>query len=56
MGRHRGASEPGYATSIRLPEEISSVVVGTPANFMAEHSDGDPKLVFLKTHHRKTSG
>jgi hypothetical protein len=39
---------PGYATSIRLPEEISSVVVGNPANFKAEHSEAEPKLVFLK--------
>jgi hypothetical protein len=39
---------PGYATSIRLPEEISSVVVGNPANFKAEHSDLEPRLVFLK--------
>ncbi|MGC2743712.1 MAG: hypothetical protein WA672_11020 [Candidatus Angelobacter sp.] len=39
---------PGYATSIRLPEEISSVVVGNPANFKAEHSDSEPTLVFLK--------
>ena len=39
---------PGYATSIRLPEEVSSVVVGNPANFKAEHSDSEPRLVFLK--------
>jgi hypothetical protein len=39
---------PGYATSIRLPEEIRSVVVGNPANFKAEHSDSEPRLVFLK--------
>jgi hypothetical protein len=39
---------PGYATSVRLPEEISSVVIGNPASFKAEHSDSEPKLVFLK--------
>ncbi len=39
---------PGYATSVKLPEEISSVVVGNPASFKAEHSDAEPKLVFLK--------
>jgi hypothetical protein len=39
---------PGYATSIRLHEEISSVVVGNPATFKAEHSDSEPRLVFLK--------
>jgi hypothetical protein len=39
---------PGYTTSIKLPEEISSVVVGDPASFKAEHSDAEPRLVFLK--------
>jgi hypothetical protein len=39
---------PGYTTSIKLPEEISSVVVGNPAGFKAEHSDAEPRLVFLK--------
>jgi hypothetical protein len=39
---------PGYTTSVKLPEEISSVVVGDPASFKAEHSDAEPRLVFLK--------
>lgn len=39
---------PGYATSVRLPEEISSVVVGNPASFKAEHSEAEARLVFLK--------
>jgi hypothetical protein len=39
---------PGYTTSVRLPEEISSVVIGNPANFRAEHSEAEPRLVFLK--------
>lgn len=39
---------PGYATAIRLPEEISSVVIGNPASFKAEHSNSEPRLVFLK--------
>lgn len=38
----------GYATSVRLPEEISSVVIGNPAGFKAEHSEAEPRLVFLK--------
>ena len=33
---------PGYATSVRLPEEISSVVIGNPASFKAEHSEACP--------------
>ena len=39
---------PGYATSVRLPEEISSVVIGNPASFKAEHSDAEARLVFFK--------
>ena len=38
----------GYATSVKVPEEISSVVIGNPASFKAEHSDAEPQLVFLK--------
>ena len=39
---------PGYTTSVKLPEAVSSVVVGDPASFKAEHSDSEPRLVFLK--------
>jgi hypothetical protein len=42
---HLGA---GYTTSVRLPEEISSVVLGNPSTFKAEHSEAEPGLVFLK--------
>lgn len=39
---------PGYTTTVKLPEEISSIVVGDPASFKAEHSQAEPRLVFLK--------
>jgi hypothetical protein len=39
---------PGYVSSIRLPEEVSSVAVGDPKGFTAEHSEAEPRLVFLK--------
>jgi hypothetical protein len=39
---------PGYATSVRIPEEISSVVIGNPASFKAEHSEAEARLVFFK--------
>ncbi len=39
---------PGYATSLRMPEEISSVVIGNPSDFKAEHSESEPSLVFIK--------
>jgi hypothetical protein len=38
----------GYVSSVRLPEEVSSVVLGDPAAFKAEHSDAEPQLVFFK--------
>jgi hypothetical protein len=36
------------ATAIRLPEAVSSVVVGDPARFKVEHSEKEPRLVFVK--------
>lgn len=39
---------PGYTTSVRAPEEVNSVVVGNPAQFRAEHSENEPRIVFLK--------
>lgn len=39
---------PGYASSIRLPEEVSSVMIGNPASFRVEHSEAEPRLVFIK--------
>jgi hypothetical protein len=38
----------GYVSSVRLPEEVSSVVLGDPGAFKAEHSDAEPQLVFFK--------
>jgi hypothetical protein len=39
---------PRYATAIRMPEAVNSVVVGDPGSFSAEHSDREPQLVFVK--------
>jgi hypothetical protein len=39
---------PGFVSSVRLPEEISSVVLGDPAAFKGEHSEAEPRLVFFK--------
>jgi hypothetical protein len=38
----------GYTTAVRVPEDVNSVVVGNPAQFRAEHSESEPRLVFLK--------
>jgi hypothetical protein len=39
---------PRYVTAVRMPEPVSSVVVGDPGSFSAEHSDREPQLVFVK--------
>jgi len=39
---------PGFTSSVRLPEEINSVVLGNPSSFKAEHSETEPRLVFFK--------
>jgi hypothetical protein len=39
---------PGFITSVRLPESVSSVVLGDPLTFKAEHSEAEPELVFFK--------
>ena len=39
---------PGFVSSVRLPEEVSSVVMGDPAAFKGEHSEAEPRLVFFK--------
>ena len=38
----------GYVSSVRLPEEVTSVVLGDPGTFKAEHSEAEPQLVFFK--------
>jgi hypothetical protein len=40
---------PGYVSSVRLPESVSSVVLGDPGSFKAEHSEAEPQLVFLRS-------
>ena len=37
-----------YVTTIRMPEAVSSVVVGDPTLFKVEHSEKEPRLVFVK--------
>ncbi|HKU28674.1 MAG TPA: hypothetical protein VJQ54_24600 [Candidatus Sulfotelmatobacter sp.] len=39
---------PGFVSSVRLPEQVSSVVLGDPAAFKGEHSEAEPRLVFFK--------
>src|SRR5580692_4460517 len=39
---------PGYVSSVRVLEEVSSVVLGDPGAFKADHSEDEPQLVFFK--------
>jgi hypothetical protein len=39
---------PRFATAIRMPEAVSSVIVGDPQKFLAEYSDKEPALVLVK--------
>jgi hypothetical protein len=39
---------PQFTTTIQLPDQVSSVVVGNPTLFQAEHSPNEPMLVFVK--------
>jgi type IV secretory pathway VirB9-like protein len=39
---------PRFATVIRMPDAVNSVVVGDPDSFSAEHSEKEPALVFVK--------
>ncbi len=39
---------PRFVTTVRLPEAVNAVVVGDPSEFQVEHSDREPRLVFVK--------
>jgi len=39
---------PEFESTIRMPEEITSVVLGSPSEFKAEHSEGEPEYVYVK--------
>jgi hypothetical protein len=46
---------PGYVSSVRVLEEVSSVVLGDPGAFKAEHSEAEPQLVFFKATTARTA-
>jgi len=39
---------PDFESSIRMPEEITSIILGSPGTFKAEHSEGEPEYVYVK--------
>lgn len=46
---------PLFTTTIRLPEAVTSVAVGAPTLFDVEHSDQEPRLVFVKPSTREAA-
>jgi hypothetical protein len=39
---------PEFDSSIRMPEEVTSVILGSPGEFKAEHNEGEPNFVYVK--------
>jgi hypothetical protein len=39
---------PEFELTIRMPEEITSVILGSPGDFKAEHNEGEPDYVYVK--------
>lgn len=39
---------PEFESTIRMPEEITSVILGSPGDFKAEHNEGEPDYVYVK--------
>ena len=39
---------PEFESTIHLPDEVTSVVLGSPGAFKAEHSEGEPNYVYVK--------
>ena len=39
---------PDFESIIHLPEEVTSVVLGNPSLFKAEHNEGEPDYVYVK--------
>lgn len=42
-----------FVTTICLPDPVNSIVVGDPSEFQVEHSEHEPKLVFVKAVSKK---
>src|ERR1700691_1915966 len=39
---------PEFESSIRMPEDVTSVILGSPGSFKAEHNEGEPQYVYVK--------
>ena len=39
---------PEFESTIYMPEEVTSVILGSPGSFKAEHNEGEPEYVYVK--------
>ena len=39
---------PEFESVIHMPEEVTSVILGSPGSFKAEHNEGEPEYVYVK--------
>jgi len=39
---------PEFESMIHMPEEVTSVILGSPGSFKAEHNEGEPEYVYVK--------
>jgi hypothetical protein len=39
---------PEFESTIRMPEEVTSVILGSPGEFKAEHNEGESEYVYVK--------
>ena len=39
---------PDFESTIRMPEQVTSVILGSPGEFKAEHNEGEPEYVYVK--------
>src|ERR1700730_4050315 len=39
---------PEFESTIRMPEEVTSVILGSPGSFKTEHNEGEPEYVYVK--------
>src|SRR4051812_45987583 len=37
-----------FESTIHMPEEVTSVILGSPGKFKAEHNEGEPEYVYVK--------
>ena len=40
---------PEFVSTIRMPEDITSVILGSRGSFSAEHNEGEPQYVYVKS-------